>query len=63
MVQSKIAPLRGVEWFCRQILREVTRDVIEQAEMYEGVAEWEDWGVEEMQIQEAMDDPRGIGQS
>ena len=51
MVQSKIAPLRGVEWFCRQILREVTSDVIEQAEMYEGVAEWEDWGAEEVQIQ------------
>ena len=45
------APLRGVEWFCRQILREVTTTVVERAKMSEGVGEWKDWGAEEVQKQ------------
>ena len=44
--QSKLAPISGVEWFCRQILRDVTSTVVEQAGLCEGVAEWEEWEAE-----------------
>ena len=37
--QTQLEPMRGVEWFCTQILREVTNEVVEQASLLEGVAE------------------------
>ena len=41
-----MAPISGVEWFCRQILREVTSTVVEHAGLCEGVSEWEEWEAE-----------------
>ena len=41
--QSRLEPITGVEWFCRQILREVTGRVVEWSQMHEGVKEWEEW--------------------
>ena len=41
--QSKLKPVTGLEWFCRQILREVTGRVVELSQNLEGVAEWEEW--------------------
>ena len=43
--QSKLAPMRGVEWLCSQFLREIANNAVEQAELMEGVAEWEEWEV------------------
>ena len=47
--QTKLEPMRGVEWFCTQILREVTNEVVEQAGLLEGVAEWEEWEAKDVQ--------------
>ena len=44
--QSTLAPIRGVEWFCRLIVKEVVSTVVEQADLWEGVAEWEEWETE-----------------
>ena len=52
MRQSRLEPITGVEWFCRQILREVTGRVVEWSQRHEGVTEWEEWepeGVEPVQ--------------
>ena len=43
MKQSTLKPVTGLEWFCRQILREVTGRVVELSQDLEGVAEWEEW--------------------
>ena len=43
MKQSTLKPVTGLEWFCRQILREVTGRVVELSQNLEGVAEWEEW--------------------
>ena len=37
--QSTIKPITGVEWFCRQILKEVTGKVVDICQELEGVAE------------------------
>ena len=39
--QSTLTPITGVEWFCRQILKQVTGRVVEMSLELEGVAEWE----------------------
>ena len=41
--QSKLKPVTGLEWFCRQILREVTGRVVELSKNLEGVVEWGEW--------------------
>ena len=43
MRQSILQPVTGVEWFCRQILREVTGQVVERSQQHEGCGEWEEW--------------------
>ena len=43
MRQSILQPVTGVEWFCRQILREVTGQVVERSQQLEGCGEWEEW--------------------
>ena len=45
--QSKLKPVTGLEWFCRQILREVTGRVVELSQNLEGVAEWGEWEPEQ----------------
>ena len=55
--QSKLVPLRGVEWFCMQIIREVTSTVIEQAGLWEGVSEWEEWEDDKVEpVQDTRDE-------
>ena len=41
--QSTIKPITGVEWFCRQVLKEVTGKVVDICLEMEGVASWEEW--------------------
>ena len=41
--QTTLKPMSGVEWFCWQIVREVTGRAADLGQTLEGVAEWEEW--------------------
>jgi hypothetical protein len=58
--QSKLKPVTGVEWFCRQILREVTGTVVEIGLDREGVAEWEEWEEEPIHRQWSSKEERSL---
>jgi hypothetical protein len=46
--QTKIKPISGVEWMCREILKELANSAVSLADMSVGVAEWEEWQGEEV---------------
>ena len=45
--QSKMKIYSGLEWMCREILKEVANSAVAMGEIMQGVADWEEWSGEE----------------
>ena len=45
--QSRMKIYSGLEWMCREILKEVANSAVAMGEVMQGVADWEEWAGEE----------------
>ena len=45
--QSRMKIYSGLEWMCREILKEVANSAVAMGEVMQGVADWEEWSGEE----------------
>ena len=54
--ESKLVPISGLEWFCRIILKSVANEAVELAELCAGVASWEEWEPELLEMRSSKEE-------